>query len=333
MVFGPCGGVRPGGECEVGGIPCPFVDRPPVRVDGAAMARTGPGGQGGPGDVTGAPLVIVDARPLEATLEAATQLGHEHRDWCDAVLLGEHHDRVDLPGSVIAYAARQAGARPWVTLACRDRNAVALESELAACRALEIDVVHCVTGDLRAPHVRPGTTPVFDLDGPRLARMAAGMGLTVSVAESPLAEPTAVRPLRAADKSKAGASWCFVNVGIGAEALDTFIRAARAAGSTMRFIACVAAFTDEEGATRLARLPGVGLDRDEVRRVLDAPRPVEAGIDRTVAEARALLQVDGVDGIDLSGPAATTSAADRVAVMRAIAERLRVVQAHARATA
>src|SRR3954447_25809549 len=155
MVYGPCGGVRPGGECEVGGIPCPFVDREPVRYGFEPIARTA----GAP--ATAAPLVIVDARPLEPTLEAATQLGHDHRDWCDAVLLGEHHDRVDLPGSIIASAARQAGARPWLTLACRDRNAVALESELAACVALDIEVVHCVTGDMRAPHVRPGTSPVF----------------------------------------------------------------------------------------------------------------------------------------------------------------------------
>ena len=66
-----------------------------------------------------------------------------------------------------------------------------------------------------------------------------------------------------------------------------------------------AAFTDEEGASRLGRLPGVGLEPAEVRRVLDAPRPVEAGIRRTVEEARSLLSIDGVDGVDLSGPGST----------------------------
>src|SRR4051812_45762237 len=146
MVFGPCGGVRPGGECEVGGIPCPFVRRLPVRYRPRPIERSSPAPS------TGRPVVIVDARPLEPTVEAATRLGRDHQDWCDAVLLGEHHDRVDLPGSIIAWAARQAGASPWVTLACRDRNAVALESELAACCALDIEVVHCVTGDMRSPH-------------------------------------------------------------------------------------------------------------------------------------------------------------------------------------
>ena len=45
-------------------------------------------------------------------------------------------------------------------------------------------------------------------------------------------------------------------------------------------------------------------------------------VELAVATARRFLAVDGVDGVDLSGPASTVSAAERVAVMRAVAERL-----------
>lgn len=44
---------------------------------------------------------------------------------------------------------------------------------------------------------------------------------------------------------------------------------------------------------------------------------------RRAATARDLLSVDGIDGVNLSGPASTTGEADRLAVMRAVAERLR----------
>ena len=317
MVYGPCGGVRPGGACEVGGVPCPFVGTAPARYLGPEAARS-------PTPPPQRPLVLVDARPREATLAAAAAVGRAHAGWCDAVLVGEHHDDVDLPGSLIALAARHEGTPAWVTVACRDRNSVALEAELAACRAAEAEVVHCVTGDMRAPHVRPGTTPVFELDAIRLTRLATSLGLAVSVAESPLAEPTDHRPGRAADKARAGARWCIVNLGVTPEQLQRFVDHTRSAGGAdLRFVACVAAFTDEEGARRLGRLPGVGLDPAAVQRVLEAPRPLAAGIEHAVEQARAFLSVDGVCGVDLSGPASTASEGDRVAVMRAIAERLR----------
>ena len=324
MVFGPCGGVRPGGACEVDRHRCPFLDDPAPRWGPSSHGTRSEPRAPGPADVTGAPpLVVCDARPTVPTLAAARALGEAYAGWCDAMLLGEHHDRVDLPGSLLAAAAVEAGARPWVTVTCRDRNAVALEAELAACAAVGAVAVHCVTGDARAPHVRPGTSGVFELDSLRLTSLARSFGLTVSVAESPLVAPVAARPSRAADKCRAGATWCFLNVGVGPADVARFVAASRRAGSTMRHVACVAVFTDEGGAERLGALPGVGIGAAEVRRVVGAPDPVAAGIERAVDVARSLLAVDGVDGVNLSGPASTRSEADRVAVVRAIADRLR----------
>ena len=51
-----------------------------------------------------------------------------------------------------------------------------------------------MTGDGRGASVRPGVTQVFDLDGTRLAALAAGMGLPVAVPESPEAPPVGLRP-------------------------------------------------------------------------------------------------------------------------------------------
>jgi 5,10-methylenetetrahydrofolate reductase len=240
------------------------------------------------------------------------------------VLLGEHHDRVDLPNSVLAPALLDEGCRPWVTLACRDRNGVALEAELVALAEVGVREVHCVTGDARAAHVRPGTTPVFDLDSLRLTALARRLGLTVSVAESPTVEPVDRRPARAADKHRAGATWCFLNLGVTPAETDTFIRRSRAAGSALRHLVCVPVFTDAAGADRLAALPGVELDAAVVDAVVHGPDPRAAGIAHAVAAARAFLEVDGVDGVDLSGPASSAGPVERAAVMREVAEQLRV---------
>ena len=51
----------------------------------------------------------------------------------------------------------------------------------------------------------------------------------------------------------------------------------------------------------LQGLPGLELDAAVVDEVLGADDPVAAGISAAVAEARALLSIDGVDGVNLSG--------------------------------
>lgn len=321
MVFGPCGGVRSGGRCEVDDRPCPFLASAAPRWPAPAPDHDGV--DGSDASSLRPPIVVCDIRPAQPTLAAARALGRRHADWCDAVLLGEHHDRVDLPNVTLAPALLDEGCRPWVTLTCRDRNAVALESDLAALVELGVREVHCVTGDARAAHVRPGTTAVFDLDSLRLTALARRFGLTVSVAESPAVEPVDRRPERAADKSRAGASWCFVNLGSSAGEVERFVGASRRAGSSMHHIVCVPVFTDAVGADRLAALPGVRLDPAVVRSVIHAPDPRAAGIAQAVAAARTHLAVDGVDGINLSGPASTAGPADRAAVMRAVAEQIR----------
>jgi hypothetical protein len=171
--------------------------------------------------------------------------------------------------------------------------------------------------------VRPGTTPVFALDSLRLTSLARRAGLDVSVAESPSVEPVDRRPARAADKCRAGATWCFVNVGSSPVEVERFIRRSRAAGSTMGHLVCVPVFTDAAGADRLSSLPGVGIEPSAVEAVVHAADPRAAGIELAVATARRLLAVDGVEGVDLSGPGSSDGPTQRAEVMRAVADQLR----------
>ena len=94
---------------------------------------------------------------------------------------------------------------------------------------------------------------------------------------------------------------CVLNHVSGADELAAFVVAARAAGVTIPLIAGVAVFTDERSAAVLSRFPGLHLDQRQVSSVLEAPDPVAAGIAAAVAEARALLSIDGVVGVNLSG--------------------------------
>ncbi|HEV2887246.1 MAG TPA: hypothetical protein VGX49_10075, partial [Jatrophihabitans sp.] len=176
-----------------------------------------------------------------------------------------------------------------------------LEQELIGVRIAGADGVLCVTGDGRAEGVRPGVTQVFDLDGTRLAGLAASLGLAVAVAEAPDAPPRPLRPARLLQKQRAGAQLAFLNHCGSAAELAVFVRASREAGVTLPLIAGVAVYTDERSAHVLQNFPGLRLDPEPVARVLAAADPVAAGIEAAVAEAGQLLAIDGVAGVNLSG--------------------------------
>jgi len=133
MVFGPCGGVRAGGGCEMVSAPCVFdglTELPECLLAG----RVAPSDErlSEPTARFWPPMILTDlsAPPADAaTLRSTARLLAPS---CDAVLVGDHQDRPDFPPSTLARLIADAGAVPWVTLACRDRNRVALEQELQA---------------------------------------------------------------------------------------------------------------------------------------------------------------------------------------------------------
>jgi hypothetical protein len=120
------------------------------------------------------------------------------------------------------------------------------------------------------------------------------------VAESPLSPPARVRAGRVRQKQRAGAGVCVLNHVAEPAQVAGFAAEVRAAGASLPLVAAVAVYTDERSAG-VFNLPGLRLDGAAVARVLAAPDPVAAGIEAAVAEARALLAVPGVVGVNLSG--------------------------------
>jgi 5,10-methylenetetrahydrofolate reductase len=274
----------------------------------------------GPGilaDFSSEPFSVTAHRTVAATLAPS----------CDAVLVGEHQNRPDFPPTQLASILLDAGTRPWMTLACRDRNRIVLEQELTGLRQLGVDAVLCVTGDARAYDVRPDVTQVFDLDGPRLAALAASVGVTAAVPETPAAPPRHLRPFRLAQKQRAGAAAAVLNHDTVAS-VTAFMAAAAGAGVTIPVIAAVAVFTDEPSAAVLRGLPGLELDPAAVRRVLDDPDPVAAGIAAAAREARALLAIPGVAGVNISGLASARGYEFAAQVKAGLAARIREEGGH-----
>ena len=116
---------------------------------------------------------------------------------------------------------------------------------------------------------------------------------------------------------------CFVNHAGGSASVARFVAAVRDLDVDVAFIPCVAVFTDVESLVVLERFPGIVIDEVARRAVLTSHDPRAAGIAAAVAEARRMLSIDGVIGVNLSGAATSGSEVDGAEIMADIAAALR----------
>jgi len=315
MQFGPCGGVRPDGQCEMRSGPCSFPEVVPWPYAAAQVAPVP------------APLILTDfsCAPFDAADIASTAATLAPS--CDAVLVGEHQNRPDFPPTVMSRLLLEQGVQPWITLSCRDRNRIVLEQELRGLRFDGATTVFCVTGDGRGYDVRTDVTQTFDLDGPRLVALAASLGMVAAVPETPTAPPVDARAARLVEKQRAGASLAVLNHVSSAAALAEFMGDARSAGLRIPVLAAVAIFTDVISAAVLQGLPGLELEPALVDAVVNAPNPIEAGIEAAVAEARELLEIHGIDGVNLSGLASASGTRRGAEIKAEVGARIRAEHA------
>ena len=113
------------------------------------------------------------------------------------------------------------GLEPVIQVTCRDRNRLAMQSDILGAAAHGIKNVLCLSGDHQSFGNHPGAKNVHDLDSMQLVRMfqemrdknqfqcgeeisGGGPPLFIGAAANPFADPVDLRPLRLKKKAIAG---------------------------------------------------------------------------------------------------------------------------------
>ena len=111
----------------------------------------------------------------------------EYLSGITAVNVTDNQSSVMRMGSLpTCVAMKNAGLTPILQLTCRDRNRIALQSELLGAAALGIDNILCLTGDHTKMGDHPGAKPVFDLDSVSLLHTVCQLEKGVDLAGNPL---------------------------------------------------------------------------------------------------------------------------------------------------
>ena len=115
-------------------------------------------------------VVTAEVGPLKGTdtteIEEVAEL---LRGRVDAANVTDQQSSVLRLGSLAtSHLLRETGIEPVFQMTCRDRNRLALQSDLLSAYVLGIDNVLAITGDLPALGDHPEAMPVYDLDSVQL---------------------------------------------------------------------------------------------------------------------------------------------------------------------
>lgn len=282
--------------------------------------------------VVTAELTIADGASPEVVIAAVDIL----RDRVDAISVTDNAGaHAHASSSAVASLVAAAGAEPVMNLACRDRNRLALQSELLGAALHGIENIVCVTGDDVTSGDEPEAKRVFDLDSPQLLSVASTLqkgrflsGRRIDPAprfflgavENPTAPPFAYRAQRALKKADAGALFFQLQVAFAAEPVAAFLRAVGALGLFER-----AYFLPSICILRSARqlrymhehIPGVSVpeqvlvDAEAVSKEAQREYCLELAVS-LARSALALPCVSGVHLIPLGGPELAIELLDRL---------------------
>ena len=122
-------------------------------------------------------VVTAEIGPLKGTdVSEITEVAEMLRGKVDATNVTDQQSSVMRLGSMaVCHLLKEKGLDPVFQLTCRDRNRLALQSDLLSASVLGIENVLAITGDLPVLGDQPQAKPVYDLDSVQLLEVIKGL--------------------------------------------------------------------------------------------------------------------------------------------------------------
>jgi methylenetetrahydrofolate reductase (NADPH) len=227
--------------------------------------------------------------------------------------------RAHMESTVAAHLLLQNGIEPILQLTCRDRNRIALQSQLVGAAALGIVNVLALTGDDPKAGDQPEAKPVFDLDSSGLVATAATIrdkhqlphgravggapDFFIGVADSPLDPPEGWQPASLKKKIGAGAQFAQTQFCMDAQVLRRYLAALSGHGLKLHLIVGVAPLASAKSARWIvSNLKGSIIPEWIAERLDNASDPKAEGEAICVDLLKEMREIPGVAGAHIMAP-------------------------------
>jgi 5,10-methylenetetrahydrofolate reductase len=250
--------------------------------------------------------------PTSADRQVVEEKARFFRDTVDAINITDNQTAVVRMSSIsVAALLLQMGLEPVVQMTARDRNRIAIQSDLLGAWALGARNLLCLTGDYMTFGNHPTARGVFDMDSLQMLATVRDMrdrGVVqsgdemdvpprffIGAAANPFAPPFDFRPHRLAKKVEAGADFIQTQIVYNVERFAEYMKRAGDLGLLDRvYVLAGVTPIKSVGAARYmaSQVPGLEVPDEIVQRMVDSG----AGIPKEDKETRrAARRQEGLD--------------------------------------
>ena len=211
------------------------------------------------------------------------------------------------------------GMEPVVQMTCRDRNRIAMQSDILGAASLGMKNLLCLTGDHQCFGDHPEAKGVFDLDSINQLDMFRQMRdekkfqsgeelkseepkLFLGAAENPFADPFQYRAARLAKKVKAGADFIQTQIIYNVEKFEEWMSMVRAMGlhEKVSILAGVTPVRSLGMAKYMKKnVPGMDVPDELIKRLEGAEKKKAEGINICLEVIERVRQIEGVSGVHI----------------------------------
>lgn len=264
--------------------------------------------------------VTAEVGPAKGSVASVIQRkGELLKSCCDAMNVTDNQSAVVRMSSwASCVMLKQMGLDPVMQIVVRDRNRLAIQSDVLGAVALGIKNVLCLSGDHQMLGNHPSAKGVYDIDSIQLIQMLKTMRderkfqcgedisgevpVYIGAAANPFADPFEYRVIRLAKKVKAGADFIQTQAVFDVAKFGKWMEMVRERGldKQVHILAGVIPIKSA-GMARYMRdyVSGVYVPNEIVTRMEDAKEAKEEGVRMCLETIEQLKDIEGVHGIHI----------------------------------
>lgn len=259
--------------------------------------------------------------PRGADPEIIRKKGNLLKGYVDAVNVTDNQTAIVRMSSIAACThLLQMGLEPVMQMVTRDRNRIALQSDILGAYSLGIKNILCLSGDHQTFGSQPDAMNVFDIDSVNLVNMVKVMKtegkdmsgfvlksppkMFIGAAANPFADPFEYRVIRLAKKIYAGADFIQTQCVYNLDRFKEWMRLVREEGldEKVHILAGITPLKSEAMAKYMAgRVAGMSVPESLIKRMggMSKEKAAEEGIKICVETIAELREIKGVHGVHI----------------------------------
>ena len=259
--------------------------------------------------------------PRGANREVIAKKAGLLKGFIDAVNVTDNQTAIVRMSSIAgAVHLIEAGLEPVMQMVVRDRNRIALQSDILGAYSMGIRNILCLSGDHQSFGSQPDALNVFDIDSLNLVRTVRDMRETgkdmsgfeldtapamfIGAAANPFADPFEYRVLRLAKKIDAGVDFIQTQCIYNMARFKQWIKMAREEGLTEKvYILGGVTPLKSAGMARYMnnKVAGMDIPDEIIKRMGSVPKEdaIEEGMKICLETIAELKELDGVSGVHI----------------------------------